>query len=56
MNTSPSLPLHPPPPPFLQQSEVYGDGFRMALDAYQAHGLVKLLAHVKQTGAFPIEA
>ncbi|PRW57394.1 DA1-related 1-like [Chlorella sorokiniana] len=35
------------------QSEVYGDGFRMALDAYQVHGLVKLLAHVKQAGAFP---
>lgn len=38
---------------FNGQSEVYGDGFRMALDAYQAHGLVKLLAHVRQAGAFP---
>lgn len=43
-------------PSQLLQSETYGDGFRLALDAYQAHGLVKLLAHVKQTGAFPTVA
>ncbi|KAI3438174.1 hypothetical protein D9Q98_000611 [Chlorella vulgaris] len=34
-------------------SEVYGDGFRLALDAFQAHGLAALLAHVQRMGSFP---
>lgn len=35
------------------QSEVYGDGLRMALESFQVHGLPVLLAHVRQTGTFP---
>lgn len=34
-------------------SVVYGDGFRLAHQAFQEHGLGKLLEHVRQTGAFP---
>lgn len=34
-------------------SPVYGDGFRMALRAYQAFGLVALLSHVRLAGCLP---
>lgn len=34
-------------------SDVYGEGFRMALEAYQRHGLQAVVAHVQQTGYFP---
>lgn len=35
------------------RSEVYGDGFRLAFEAFQAHGLPAVLAHVKATGVLP---
>jgi hypothetical protein len=34
-------------------SEVYGDGLRAALGAYQKHGLAATFAHVKATGQLP---
>ena len=34
-------------------TEVYGDGLRDALAAYQKHGLAAVFAHVKQTGELP---
>lgn len=34
-------------------SVVYGDGFRLAHEAFQLHGLAPLVQHVRQTGAFP---
>lgn len=34
-------------------SVIYGDGFRAALEAFQVHGLEKVLHHVRQTGTFP---
>jgi hypothetical protein len=34
-------------------SVVYGDGLRAALEAFQRHGLAKVLAHVKQTASLP---
>lgn len=30
-----------------------GDGFRLAHEAFQLHGLAPLVQHVRQTGAFP---
>ncbi len=36
-------------------SDVYGEGFRLALEAYQNLGqLPALIAHVEQTGQFPV--
>lgn len=35
------------------QSEVYGEGFRMAHEAFQQHGLAAVLAAVRQTGELP---
>jgi hypothetical protein len=35
---------------------VYGGGFRAAHAAYRAWGLQKLIAHVRQTGQFPLLA
>jgi hypothetical protein len=35
------------------QSVVYGDGFRLAHEAFQVHGLQALLAHVRRVGTFP---
>ena len=37
----------------LDPSDVYGEGFRMALMAYQKHGLQTVLDQVQQTGYFP---
>ena len=34
-------------------SEIYGDGFKAALEAFQRHGLRKTLLCVKKTGALP---
>lgn len=34
-------------------SEVYGDGLRAALGAYQRHGLTAVFAHVRATGQLP---
>ena len=34
-------------------TEVYGDGLRDALAAYQKHGLAAVFGHVKQTGELP---
>jgi hypothetical protein len=34
-------------------SPVYGDGFRMALRAFQAFGLEALLSHVRLAGCLP---
>ena len=34
-------------------TEVYGDGLRDALAAYQKHGLASVFANVKQTGELP---
>ena len=34
-------------------TEVYGDGLRDALAAYQEHGLGAVFAHVRRTGELP---
>ncbi|EFN54802.1 hypothetical protein CHLNCDRAFT_35770 [Chlorella variabilis] len=34
-------------------SAIYGDGFRLAHEAFQAQGLPAVLAHVQRLGAFP---
>ena len=34
-------------------SDVYGEGFRIALEAYQTHGLQNVIAHIQQRGRFP---
>lgn len=34
-------------------SEIYGDGFKAALESFQRHGLRKTLLFVKKTGALP---
>ena len=36
-------------------SEVYGGGFKAALEAFQNFGLRKTLLHVKKTGVLPAE-
>lgn len=33
--------------------EIYGGGFKAALDAFQQHGLRKTLLYVKKTGVLP---
>lgn len=36
-------------------SSVYGDGFKLALEAYQnSRDLPALIAHVERTGQFPV--
>ena len=35
--------------------EVYGGGFKAALDAFQQHGLRKTLLYVKKSGVLPPE-
>ena len=35
--------------------EVYGGGFKAALDAFQQHGLRKTLLFVKKTGHLPLD-
>ncbi len=34
-------------------SEVYGDGFRAALEAFQRFGLQTVLSHLRQAGKLP---
>ncbi|KAL4452310.1 hypothetical protein ABPG75_007972 [Micractinium tetrahymenae] len=34
-------------------SAIYGDGFRLAHEAFQVHGLAPLVQHVRQMGTFP---
>lgn len=35
-------------------SEVYGEGFKLALAAFQNYGLPAIISHVQQHGVFPI--
>jgi hypothetical protein len=37
-------------------SEIYGVGARLAIDAYDAHGLVRVLDSVRRTRNFPISS
>lgn len=39
--------------PLLAAARSYGDGFRLAHEAFQAQGLPAVLAHVQRLGAFP---
>jgi Protein DA1 len=38
----------------MHDSPVYGDGFRSALHAFQQHGLLAVLEHLRKHDTFPL--